>query len=146
MSTEIRTTTKVEEDRSFGDKVKDFAHNLKEKVTGEGHVKDSDIACAAHKHDELKNKEELDRFRAEGASERKDQLLSDTQRLQNKELEQRKQEEKHFEQRQEQADKVAHLQNKQSEQQAKKCHEALKKEVVAPSDTGYKVTRTTEIH
>jgi len=152
--TEVRTTTKIEDDRSLGDKAKDMfhnaaektkevAHDIKEKITGMGEVKDSDIAHAALKHDELKQKEELDRMQAEGAADRREQLQSDFSHLQNKEFEHRKEAEHHREKRADQAEKVAHLQNKQAQQQVEKCQDALKKGA-CPGEVH--VTRVTEIH
>jgi len=87
---------KVEDNRSLGEKAKnvlsnageqyvealgfvadktvDLAHQLMDKVTGEAPVMDEEIAEAALKRQELREKEEMDRFRAEGAtsSERRD--------------------------------------------------------------------------
>uniref|UniRef100_A0A914XIL0 Uncharacterized protein n=1 Tax=Plectus sambesii TaxID=2011161 RepID=A0A914XIL0_9BILA len=157
MNTEIRTTTKVEDDRSLGEKAKDamhnaaektkdMAHNLKEKVIGEGHVTDSDIARAEMKQQELGHKEKIDRMRAEGAADRKEELHSNFQNLQDKEFANRMEAARHHEKRMDQADEVNRLQYKQNQQQAERCHEALNRQGACPTDSGCKVTRVTETH
>lgn len=61
------------------EKTKEVAHDIKEKLTPE--VKDKDIAKAERKYNELKVKEDNDRFRAEGAEERRQELLSDAKKM-----------------------------------------------------------------
>jgi len=150
---EIRTTTKVEDDRSLGEKAKnalhnaaektkEVAHDIKEKLTPE--VKDKDIAKAERKYNELKVKEDMDRFQAEGANERRQQLMGDAHQMQAEELANRKRAEMHREERHEKAEKVAQLQDKQNEQQAEKCHKAMMRGGACPQET--KITRVTEIH
>uniref|UniRef100_A0A914XEX9 Uncharacterized protein n=1 Tax=Plectus sambesii TaxID=2011161 RepID=A0A914XEX9_9BILA len=143
---EARTTTTIEDDRSLVDKAKEAvshaAENVKEFFTPT--VKDSDIADAAMKHEELRQKEQMDHARAERADCHKDKLLTDAKRMEAEELAHEKKAECDRERREKQADKVAHLQEKQAEQQAKKCQEHLRHD--APVTGAVKVTRVTEIH
>jgi len=150
---EIRTTTKIEDDRSLGEKAKDalhnvaektkeVAHDIKEKLTPE--VKDKDIAKAERKYNDLKVKEDMDRFQAEGARERREELIGDAKQMEAEELANRKRAECNREQRFDQAEKVADLQRKQNEQQADKCHKAMMRGAAYPEEV--KITRVTEIH
>uniref|UniRef100_A0A914X5W2 Uncharacterized protein n=1 Tax=Plectus sambesii TaxID=2011161 RepID=A0A914X5W2_9BILA len=145
---EARTTTTIEDERSLVDKAKDAvshaAENVKEFFTPT--VKDSDIAEAALKHEELKQKEQLDHARADRADCHKDKLLTDAKRMETEALANKKKAECDRHRREKQADKVAHLQNKQCEQQAKKCHEHLRNDDIFPATGDVMFTRVTEIH
>jgi len=152
---EVRTTTKVEveDNRSIGEKAKEalhhaaektkeVAHDIKEKLTPE--VKDKDIAKAERKYNELKVKEDNDRFRAEGAEERRQEVLGDAKAMQAQEFANREKADMHREERHEQAEKVADLQCKQNRQQQEKCNRAQMRGGAFPEDV--KITRITEIH
>uniref|UniRef100_A0A914VLF8 Uncharacterized protein n=1 Tax=Plectus sambesii TaxID=2011161 RepID=A0A914VLF8_9BILA len=54
----VKTTTRVEEHRSLGDKAKDVLHDIKDVVTGEGHITHKDIAKAQKKEMKMRDKEE----------------------------------------------------------------------------------------
>ena len=77
-------TNQPVDDRSLGEKAMDAlssaAQTVKDALTPE--VKDTDIAKAAREHEELRQKEEMDRRRAEGASAQQSQLEAEAQRLQ----------------------------------------------------------------
>jgi len=150
---EIRTTTKVEDDRSLGEKAKDalhhaaektkeVAHDIKEKLTPD--VKEKDIAKAERKYNELEVKEDMDRFRAEGAQERRQELMGDAKKMEAEEFANRQKAEENRGERMDQAEKVAKLEKKQQEQHAEKCHKAMMRGGAFPEDV--KVTRVTEIH
>lgn len=64
---------------SLAEKTKEVAHDIKEKLTPD--VKDKDIAKAERKYNELKVKEDMDRFQAEGAKERRQELMSNAKAM-----------------------------------------------------------------
>uniref|UniRef100_A0A914X6M1 Uncharacterized protein n=1 Tax=Plectus sambesii TaxID=2011161 RepID=A0A914X6M1_9BILA len=54
----VTTHTKVEDHRSLGDKAKDALHDIKDAVTGEGHITHKDVAKAEKKEMKMRDKEE----------------------------------------------------------------------------------------